>query len=94
MKDFLNFIQTPRGTTDEEYPIVIPPVVCQAKETLRTVIQRFQLCHVHRLYTVDQSGGVTGVVTLTDIIGTFVYEPPNYFGDFFATWGSSLSSPI
>lgn len=38
---------------------------------------------IHRLYVVDDSGNLEGLITLRDIIARLVYEPPGYFGDFF-----------
>eukprot|EP00271_Cylindrocystis_brebissonii_P000754 TRINITY_DN1096_c0_g6_i1.p1 TRINITY_DN1096_c0_g6~~TRINITY_DN1096_c0_g6_i1.p1 ORF type:complete len:494 (-),score=110.86 TRINITY_DN1096_c0_g6_i1:1269-2750(-) len=82
VRDFIEAMKIPPGPEDE-FPIMSPPVTCTVSDTLRDVIQRLRNARIHRVYVVDQSENLTGVVTLRDIIGKFVYEPMNYFGDFF-----------
>eukprot|EP00270_Netrium_digitus_P012958 TRINITY_DN4266_c0_g1_i1.p1 TRINITY_DN4266_c0_g1~~TRINITY_DN4266_c0_g1_i1.p1 ORF type:complete len:396 (+),score=93.52 TRINITY_DN4266_c0_g1_i1:198-1385(+) len=58
-------------------------VLCQASDSLASVLQQLSASHAHRGYTVSEQAGLEGVVTLRDVIGCLLIEPPNYFGDFF-----------
>ncbi|ESO88020.1 hypothetical protein LOTGIDRAFT_193883 [Lottia gigantea] len=48
---------------------------CLASETLKTVIERIVKAEVHRLVIVDEDDGVTGIVSLSDILRFIVLKP-------------------
>lgn len=58
-------------------------ITCEKTDTIENVILKLDNARIQRIYVVDSHGNLEGVVTLRDIISTFVQEPPGYFGDFF-----------
>lgn len=58
-------------------------VTCKRTDTLKDVIMKLDSMEIQRIYIVDDSGDVQGVITLRDIISKLVHEPRGYFGDFF-----------
>lgn len=58
-------------------------VTCKRSDTLKDVIVKLDSMEIHRIYVVDESGNLEGVITLRDIISKLVHEPRGYFGDFF-----------
>ncbi len=53
------------------------------QDTLQEVLARIAAAHVHRAFVVDAEGHPLRVISLGDIIGVLVSEPPGYFGNFF-----------
>ncbi|CAI5974235.1 unnamed protein product [Closterium sp. NIES-65] len=80
---FLEIAKGRGSSTGLISPAAIPPTRCRANTPLRRVMHALQAARVHRVYVTDEVGELQGVVTLRDIIGKFVVEPPDYFGDFF-----------
>lgn len=63
---------------------VIRPITCKPDETLGSVIHRLASNSIHRIYVVGgDDNGVTGVITLRDVISCFIFEPPNFFDNYF-----------
>ncbi|KAH9317968.1 hypothetical protein KI387_019737 [Taxus chinensis] len=58
-------------------------ITCQKNDTIEKVILKLDNARIQRIYVVNGHNELEGVVTLRDIISTFVEEPPGYFGDFF-----------
>ncbi|GAB4860449.1 SNF1- protein kinase regulatory subunit gamma-1 [Ancistrocladus abbreviatus] len=71
----------------EERHAVLPPVsgmvACKKESTLKEVILTLDSKKIHRIYVLDDTGHLEGVITLRDIISRLVHEPRGYFGDFF-----------
>ncbi|KAL2636212.1 hypothetical protein R1flu_007691 [Riccia fluitans] len=67
----------------EKSPLLRPVLTCQPTETLKASIAKLDRAKVHRIYVVDENEDLIGVITLRDIISTFVEEPAGYFGTFF-----------
>ncbi|CAK9858916.1 unnamed protein product [Sphagnum jensenii] len=65
-------------------PLPNDPVSCTDKSTLLEIITKLDEAKIHRIYVLNPEGDLKGVVTLRDIISTFVEEPLGYFKDFFA----------
>ncbi|CAI7824674.1 unnamed protein product [Closterium sp. NIES-53] len=80
---FLEIAKGRGSSTGLISPAATPPTRCRANTPLRRVMHSLQAARVHRVYVTDEVGELQGVVTLRDIIGRFVVEPPDYFGDFF-----------
>ena len=81
------------SASDGDVPCMTPPITCKVSESLKVIIGRLNEARVHRLYIVNDLGDCTGVVTLRDIIGTFVVEPEGYFGELFGNSAASLVAP-
>lgn len=79
VKDFMNTIASAIPHTGK----VIRPITCKPDETLGSVIHTLASNSVHRIYVVGDDNGVTGVITLRDVISCFIYEPPNFFDNYF-----------
>lgn len=60
------------------------PPSCSLTDTLTSIIKKLEHVKAHRMYVVDSEGALEGIVTLRDIISTFVEEPLHHFDDFFA----------
>lgn len=67
----------------ESSPLLRPILTCHQNETLKGSIIKLDEAKVHRIYVVDDNQDLIGVITLRDIISTFVEEPVGYFGTFF-----------
>ncbi|KAG6555826.1 hypothetical protein Mapa_002466 [Marchantia paleacea] len=67
----------------ESSPLLRPILTCHPNETLKGSIIKLDEAKVHRIYVVDDNEDLIGVITLRDIISTFVEEPLGYFGTFF-----------
>lgn len=67
----------------EGTPLLSGMITCLKDDTLKKVIFTLDSLKIHRIYVVDESGSLEGVITLRDIISRLVHEPHNYFGDFF-----------
>lgn len=80
VKDFMSTIAsaTPNNTGK-----AIKPITCKPDETLGSVIDTLASNSVHRMYVVGDDNGVTGVITLRDVISCFIFEPPNFFDNYF-----------
>ncbi len=65
-------------------PLPNDPVSCTDKSTLLEIITKLDEAKIHRIYVLNPEGDLKGIVTLRDIISTFVEEPLGYFKDFFA----------
>lgn len=60
------------------------PITCKLGSTLCTVIDTLASKLVHRIYVTAEDGDeVVGVITLRDVISCFIYEPPNFFDNYF-----------
>ncbi|CDP00297.1 unnamed protein product [Coffea canephora] len=79
VKDFMNTIASAIPHTGK----VIRPLTCKPDETLGSVIHALASNSVHRIYVVGDDNGVTGVITLRDVISCFIFEPPNFFDNYF-----------
>ncbi|CAK7328472.1 unnamed protein product [Dovyalis caffra] len=77
--DFMNTISTTKETGR-----VVPPITCKPDATLGSLIHTLASKSVHRIYVVNQSEEVMGVITLRDVISCFVHEPPNHFNNHFS----------
>jgi len=45
------------------------PVTAQQHATLREIVTSISIAHVHRIYIVDRAARVTGVISLSDVLG-------------------------
>ena len=61
----------------------MPPITCKVESTLGDVIHSLASMSVHRIYIVGKDNEVVGVITLRDVISCFIFEPQNYFDDYF-----------
>ncbi|KAF3530592.1 hypothetical protein DY000_02040292 [Brassica cretica] len=68
---------------DTSAPILSGVIACTKNHTLKELILMLDAEKIHRMYVVDDSGNLEGLITLRDIIARLVHEPPGYFGDFF-----------
>ena len=60
------------------------PITCKPDSTLGSVIHTLASNSVHRIYVVDDNAtAVTGVITLRDVISCFIFEPTNFFDNYF-----------
>ncbi|CAN4076391.1 unnamed protein product [Withania somnifera] len=60
------------------------PITCKLGSTLCSVIDTLASKMVHRIYvTAEGDDEVVGVITLRDVISCFIYEPPNFFDNYF-----------
>ncbi|KAL2934433.1 SNF1-related protein kinase regulatory subunit gamma-1 [Bienertia sinuspersici] len=82
-KDFLLASKKCREEHEGSTPLVSGMITCRKDDTLKNVILTLDSLKIHRIYVVDESEGLEGVITLRDIISRLVHEPRNYFGDFF-----------
>jgi len=62
---------------------LLPPVTCQKTDTIGQVINTLASKNLYRIYLVDETTRLLGVITLRDIIGCFVSEPVGYFDNYF-----------
>jgi len=62
---------------------MLPALTCEKTATLGEVIGQLSAHNYHRIYVVENSVQLVGVVTLRDIIGCFVSEPQGYFNNYF-----------
>lgn len=95
VKDFLEATRAylERTANKSDMPLLSSVVTCKTDEATREVILKLDKHHIHRVYVVDDSGNLEGVVTMRDLISKFVVEPVDYFGEFFAGWAPACSSP-
>ncbi|KAJ4790946.1 5'-AMP-activated protein kinase subunit gamma-1 [Rhynchospora pubera] len=82
-KDFLTAIQSYLAKHKPDSLVIKGVIGCKKNDTLKDVILKLDSKNIHRLYVTGENNTLEGVVTLRDIISKLVYEPPNYFGDFF-----------
>lgn len=59
------------------------PITCKLGSTLCSVIDTLASKLVHRIYVTAENDEVVGVITLRDVISCFIYEPPNFFDNYF-----------
>ncbi|KAB1994147.1 hypothetical protein E1A91_D13G083100v1 [Gossypium mustelinum] len=78
VEDFISTVVS----TGQEIGRVTTPITCKVDSTLGSVIQCLATKRVHRIYIVDENE-VTGVITLRDVISCFIFEPPNFFDNYF-----------
>ncbi|TYG85754.1 hypothetical protein ES288_A13G080800v1 [Gossypium darwinii] len=78
VEDFISTVVS----TGQEIGRVTTPITCKVDSTLGSVIQSLATKRVHRIYIVDENE-VTGVITLRDVISCFIFEPPNFFDNYF-----------
>lgn len=63
---------------------VATPITCKLGSTLSSVIDTLASKLVHRIYvTAEDDEEVVGVITLRDVISCFIYEPQNFFDNYF-----------
>ncbi|XP_009627243.1 SNF1-related protein kinase regulatory subunit gamma-1-like [Nicotiana tomentosiformis] len=63
---------------------VSTPITCKRESTLGNVIDTLASKLVHRIYvTAGEDDEVIGVITLRDVISCFIFEPPNFFDNYF-----------
>ncbi|KAK9675798.1 hypothetical protein RND81_11G031800 [Saponaria officinalis] len=80
VKDFIRTL----STISQEVGKVMPPVTCKLDSTLGHIIHNLASKSVHRIHVVGgKDDEVVGVITLRDVISCFIFEPPNYFDDYF-----------
>ncbi|KAM7468564.1 hypothetical protein LguiB_016126 [Lonicera macranthoides] len=80
VKDFMNIVSS---ATPDAWKMVTP-ITCKVDSTLGTVIHTLASKSVHRIYVVtDDDSEVVGVITLRDVISCFIFEPPNFFDNYF-----------
>ncbi|KAK8567255.1 hypothetical protein V6N13_105235 [Hibiscus sabdariffa] len=79
VKDFISIVVS----TGQEVGRPTTPVTCKVDSTLGSVIQSLATKKVHRIYVVVDENEVIGVITLRDVISCFIYEPPNFFDNYF-----------
>jgi CBS domain-containing protein len=60
-----------------------PPVTCEKTDLLGKVIETLASKNLYRIYVVDETTRLLGVITLRDIISCFVSEPPGFFDGYF-----------
>ncbi|KAG0576205.1 hypothetical protein M758_5G061500 [Ceratodon purpureus] len=60
-----------------------PPVTCVKTDSLGKVVETLASKNLYRIYVVDETTRLMGVITLRDIIGCFVSEPPGFFDGYF-----------
>ena len=60
-----------------------PPVTCVKSDSLGKVVQTLASKNLYRIYVVDETTRLRGVITLRDIIACFVSEPPDFFDGYF-----------
>ncbi|KAL8457679.1 hypothetical protein ACS0TY_035520 [Phlomoides rotata] len=82
-KHFLTAVRSYVEEHHNESPFLSGMVTCQRNDTLKQVITKLDSMKIHRIYVVDETGNLEGVITLRDIISKLVHEPRGYFGDFF-----------
>ncbi|KAF3323661.1 SNF1-related protein kinase regulatory subunit gamma-1 isoform X1 [Carex littledalei] len=82
-KDFLTAVRSYLAKQKPESPLLKGVITCNKDDTLKDVILKLDSMNIHRIYVTGEKDILEGVVTLRDIISKLVYEPPNYFGDFF-----------
>ncbi|KAL6576292.1 hypothetical protein OROHE_000073 [Orobanche hederae] len=82
-KNFLTAIRCYLEEHQNESTLLSGMVTCQKDDTLKQVIIKLDSMKIHRIYVVDETGILEGVITLRDIISKLVHEPRGYFGDFF-----------
>ncbi|KAH9609177.1 hypothetical protein KSS87_002403 [Heliosperma pusillum] len=83
VQTFKDFIKT-IATISQEVGKVMPAITCKLDVTLGDVIHNLASKVVHRIYVVTgKEDEVVGVITLRDVISCFIFEPPNYFDDYF-----------
>ncbi|KAL3684255.1 hypothetical protein R1sor_002277 [Riccia sorocarpa] len=80
---FLASVRKHLAEKKEKSPLLRPVLTCKPTETLKGSIAKLDQAKVHRIYVVDENEDLIGVITLRDIISTFVEEPAGYFGTFF-----------
>ncbi|XP_074274544.1 SNF1-related protein kinase regulatory subunit gamma-1-like [Silene latifolia] len=80
VKDFIKTI----ASISQEVGKVMPAITCKVESTLGDVIHNLASKMVHRIYVVTgKEDEVVGVITLRDVISCFIFEPANYFDDYF-----------
>lgn len=82
-KNFLTAVKGYLEKHQKDSPLLRSMVTCKRTDTLKDVIMKLDSMEIQRIYIVDDSGDVQGVITLRDIISKLVHEPRGYFGDFF-----------
>lgn len=82
-KNFLTAIRRYLAENAKDSPMLSGMVTCGRGDSLKEVITKLDSLKIHRIYVVDDTGNLEGIVTLRDIISKLVHEPRGYFGDFF-----------
>ncbi|KAI3841655.1 hypothetical protein MKX03_027516 [Papaver bracteatum] len=78
----IQFINTITSMAEEPGKIT-PPITCKPGSSLGSVIDTLASKKVHRVYVAGENNSAIGVITLRDVISCFIYEPPNFFDDYF-----------
>ncbi|CAI0446432.1 unnamed protein product [Linum tenue] len=82
-KNFLMAVRSYLKDHKEDTPMVSGMITCKGSDNIKGLITKLDTKQIHRLYVVDDSGNLEGVITLRDVISRLVHEPRGYFGDFF-----------
>jgi CBS-domain-containing membrane protein len=97
VKDFLEatrgYLLNNAGEVKGDLPLLSRVITCSKDEITRDVISKLDRHSIHRVYVVDEEENLEGVVTMRDLISKFVFEPADYFGEFFVGWAPSCPSP-
>ncbi|PKA50962.1 SNF1-related protein kinase regulatory subunit gamma-1-like [Apostasia shenzhenica] len=88
----MDFMKAIRSDCPESGKPLLEPLACSADAFLGDVIDSLASRGLHRIY-VEEENEVVGIVTLRDVISCFIYEPPDYFEDYFRSAVSNLFSP-
>ncbi|OIW16903.1 hypothetical protein TanjilG_01768 [Lupinus angustifolius] len=62
---------------------VTRPITCKPDSTLQSVINNLASQSIHRIYAVNEQEEVIGVITLRDVISSFITEPSYHFDDYY-----------
>jgi CBS domain-containing protein len=71
---FMPVVDYIKAVYADKKEIMTPPLSVTPETTLETLILKFAGTRVHRLYVVDGSGVLCGVITLTDLMNLIVTE--------------------
>jgi putative hemolysin len=69
------------GQTIDLRALAEPPLFVPETMTLMALLERFKLTHLPVALVVDEFGGVEGIVSLTDVIGSIVGDLPSEPGE-------------
>jgi len=78
VRQFLNVVST------IEHEGMCPAITCRPRDTLAHIIEQLAASKIHRTYVCDSHGQLIRVISLTDIIDTFVQPPTDEYFDRFA----------
>ncbi|XP_051144412.1 SNF1-related protein kinase regulatory subunit gamma-1-like [Andrographis paniculata] len=88
VEDFMSVVWSETNETGK----TVKPITCKADASLGEVIDTLASRAVHRIYVVNEVEEVVGVITLRDVISCFIFEPPNFFDNYFGFAAKELLS--